>query len=100
MRIVDILRNLLKDDISNSLVVNESKSISYQISIEVLFVIAKFKEFICYFILYHFFIFIYFLFLIKSESVDQYLKTFQWDTMKFRAEKSMQEIAEILNQVE
>ncbi|RHZ70497.1 hypothetical protein Glove_271g70 [Diversispora epigaea] len=35
---------------------------------------------------------------VNDKTVDQYLKTFQWDTMKFRAEKSMQEIAEILNQ--
>ncbi|CAG8483112.1 6171_t:CDS:10 [Diversispora eburnea] len=35
---------------------------------------------------------------VNDKSVDQYLKTFQWDTMKFRADKSMQEIAEILNQ--
>ncbi|KAF0389428.1 ATPase, V1 complex, subunit C [Gigaspora margarita] len=36
--------------------------------------------------------------LVNDKSVDQYLKTFQWDIMKFRAEKSLQEIAEILNE--
>ncbi|CAB4424811.1 unnamed protein product [Rhizophagus irregularis] len=35
--------------------------------------------------------------IVNDKSVEQFLKTFQWDTMKFRAEKSLQEIAQILN---
>ncbi|RIA95900.1 ATPase, V1 complex, subunit C, partial [Glomus cerebriforme] len=35
--------------------------------------------------------------IVNDKSVEQYLKTFQWDTMKFRAEKSLQEIAQILS---
>ncbi|CAG8526501.1 10622_t:CDS:10 [Cetraspora pellucida] len=36
--------------------------------------------------------------LVNDKSIDQYLNTFQWDIMKFRAEKSLKEIAEILNE--
>ncbi|CAG8478883.1 9065_t:CDS:10, partial [Acaulospora morrowiae] len=35
--------------------------------------------------------------LVNEVNIDQYLKTFQWDAMKFRAEKSLQEIAQTLN---
>ncbi|GBB90986.1 hypothetical protein RclHR1_18070001 [Rhizophagus clarus] len=35
--------------------------------------------------------------IVNDKSVEQFLKTFQWDTMKFRAEKSLQEIAQTLN---
>ncbi|CAG8463330.1 289_t:CDS:10 [Funneliformis caledonium] len=35
--------------------------------------------------------------IVNDKTVEQYLKTFQWDTLKFRAEKSLQEIAQIIN---
>lgn len=35
----------------------------------------------------------------EIETIDNYLKTFQWNTMKYRTDKSLVELAEILNTV-
>ncbi|OZJ02534.1 hypothetical protein BZG36_04135 [Bifiguratus adelaidae] len=35
---------------------------------------------------------------INDRPVDQYIKTFEWNSMKYRTDKSLQEIADILNQ--
>ncbi|CAH1760961.1 6054_t:CDS:10 [Entrophospora sp. SA101] len=37
--------------------------------------------------------------IVNDKSIDQYLTTFQWNTMKFRADKSLSAIAEKLNEV-
>ncbi|CAJ0924564.1 17816_t:CDS:2 [Entrophospora sp. SA101] len=36
--------------------------------------------------------------IVNDKSIDQYLTTFQWNTMKFRADKSLSAIAEKLNE--
>jgi len=36
---------------------------------------------------------------LELETIDNYLKTFQWNTMKYRTDKSLVELAEILNTV-
>lgn len=33
------------------------------------------------------------------ETIDNFLKTFQWNTMKYRTDKSLVELAELLNNV-
>ncbi|RUO97093.1 ATPase, V1 complex, subunit C, partial [Jimgerdemannia flammicorona] len=35
---------------------------------------------------------------VNEKSVDQYIKTFEWNTTKYRIDKSLQEITELLNQ--
>ncbi|KAG9288502.1 hypothetical protein G9A89_015708 [Geosiphon pyriformis] len=35
---------------------------------------------------------------VNEKSIDQYLKTFQWNTQKYRGDKSLQEIVQALNQ--
>ena len=35
----------------------------------------------------------------KIEPVEEYISTFQWNTMKYRTDKSLQEITATLNQV-
>ena len=34
-----------------------------------------------------------------AETIDNYLKTFQWNAMKYRTDKSLVELAELLNNV-
>ncbi|KAI8850606.1 hypothetical protein BC829DRAFT_389196 [Chytridium lagenaria] len=35
---------------------------------------------------------------VNDRSIDQYLKTFQWNTMKYRADKSLKELTELIAQ--
>ncbi|KAJ3202814.1 hypothetical protein HDU67_000260 [Dinochytrium kinnereticum] len=35
---------------------------------------------------------------VNDRSIDQYLKTFQWNTMKYRADKSLKELTDIISQ--
>lgn len=39
------------------------------------------------------------LFMRTIETIDNFLKTFQWNTMKYRTDKSLVELAELLNNV-